>query len=146
MELPKEYKITEEQVKAGIDPNYIVMAFKNEFNEVPRMSMGQRSGEMEVRIWSDVDYTEFLASLTEREDKATGSVAIETIDLQDRLIKIKAWAKDKGIEVKYFPKSEGCIVKDNYVNYQRYFFSRSLTNEEKEEVIELLKSEWQISG
>lgn len=143
-----EYTFTKEQMKAGITPDYIFWMVKNKFGVVPIITC-EGTSQLTVRIdgVDEKEYTKLFEEFTERIDEnPQGTIVIERYNIQDRLDKLKQWAYSKGVKFNYIPKSIGCYSTNSYVNLQRFFFDRQLTDSETKEIKELLKTEWQISG
>ena len=137
-----EINLTEEQIFNGIDMNYIYWSIMNRYGHVyPMMMAGDRYIEIDVGEMEEperIALKEYIETMIERredmfiEDKA--DMCKITINMKSIVLAIRQAIIEHDItdlKVFYYPKATGCLDKGTLINYQRFYFSRKLTTQEK---------------
>lgn len=145
-----EIILTDEQVINGIDINHIFWEMMNGYGMAYRM-VGSRNI---VHVYFPDDTTDlriskvrqFIEGLVEKyadmnfdEER---SILIETINCYDRKAAIVQVIVDNDLDlnIRYFPTATGHLEDGTYINKQRWFFSRVLTEEERSLMEEAIKT------
>jgi len=142
----------EYELKQNVPPGYIYNEMLTKYPDgMPKLVWTETKDKIVLRFEGEFDEEElkqFLDGITEQEwDKEkTRTIVIERISFTKRIKDLQEFCKGKDLDFKFLPKSSGCFDKPPYTNFQRYFFTRSLTEKEKEEVKEILKQEIIIDG
>ena len=146
-----DHNITPEQQEAGIDVDYLYWFFWNKYKgNMPEVFSSEHNGvtELHVVIPDEIDKKEVknhLKGLAEREEnkKVSRTYVVESLNIFGRWDAIKAYCKTrKNLTVKYSPVSDGHKEHPTtYINYQRYYFNRSLIEEENKAIQEIMRQD-----
>lgn len=135
-----EIKISNRQREKGITDNLICWECENKFGYLPDLVI--TGNVIKVLNNNAEEISDFIKNLNNPTTEDAKEVLIETINQRERTMAIKKVLPD--VKVFYRPGAIGCLNKGTYENYQRWYFSRKLTKEEKIKVLNAISliREW----
>lgn len=153
-----EVTLTEEQVVNGIDINYIFWEMMNTYQMAYQMV--QSRNIIHIYFPDDVssarvrEIVQFIEGISEKYNEMSfdmeRSVLVETINCYSRRAAIVRMIEDNDLDltVRYLPVASGSLDDGTYVNSQRWYFSRVLTEDEKALVEEAIRTpiSWRTFG